>query len=89
MMLFFQQWYGELLKLFARRRTYIGFGAFVALEIAHSLALIKKFGLGPMQRPFAGSGENVSTTSPRSRWPASSWAFPSFCSERFTSAHGR
>jgi len=34
MNLFFQQWQGELLKLFARRRTYIGFAAFLALEIA-------------------------------------------------------
>jgi ABC-2 type transport system permease protein len=33
MTLFFQQWQGELLKLFARRRTYIGFGAFLLLEI--------------------------------------------------------
>ena len=40
MILFFQQWYGELLKLFARRRTYIGFGAFVALEVL-LLLLIK------------------------------------------------
>lgn len=57
MTLFFQQWYGELLKLFARRRTYIGFGAFVALQILVFL-LIKKFGL-PTQRLIAGSGENV------------------------------
>ena len=34
MSLFFQQWQGELLKLFARRRTYIGFAAFLALEVA-------------------------------------------------------
>jgi len=33
MILFLRQWQGELLKLFARRRTYIGFGAFLALEI--------------------------------------------------------
>lgn len=33
MILFFRQWQGELLKLFARRRTYIGFGAFLVLEI--------------------------------------------------------
>ncbi len=32
-MLFFRQWQGELLKLFARRRTFIGFGAFLLLEI--------------------------------------------------------
>lgn len=57
MILFFQQWYGELLKLFARRRTYIGFGAFVALQVIVFL-LIKKFGL-PTQRLIAGAGENV------------------------------
>ncbi len=33
MILFFRQWQGELLKLFARQRTYIGFGAFLLLEI--------------------------------------------------------
>ncbi|MES2505344.1 MAG: ABC transporter permease [Verrucomicrobiota bacterium] len=32
MTLFFRQWQGELLKLFARRRTFIGFGVFLALE---------------------------------------------------------
>lgn len=57
MMLFFQQWYSELLKLFARRRTYIGFGCFVVLQILVFM-LIKKFGL-PTQRLIAGAGENV------------------------------
>jgi len=33
MILFFHQWQGELLKLFARQRTYIGFAAFLALEL--------------------------------------------------------
>ncbi|HET6409425.1 MAG TPA: ABC transporter permease [Chthoniobacteraceae bacterium] len=33
MMLFFHQLGGELAKLFARKRTYIGFAAFMALEI--------------------------------------------------------
>lgn len=33
MTLFFRQWQGELLKLFARRRTFIGFGAFLLFEI--------------------------------------------------------
>lgn len=58
MSLFFNQWYSELLKLFARRRTYIGFGAFVLLQILIFM-LVKKFGL-PTQRLIAGSGENVS-----------------------------
>jgi len=57
MMLFFQQWRGELLKLFARRRTYLGFGAFVLLQTVLFL-LFKKFGF-PAQRFIAGSGENV------------------------------
>lgn len=57
MMLFFQQWYGELLKLFARRRTYIGFGAFVALEVL-LLLLIKRFGMGPIQKAIVGSGQS-------------------------------
>jgi ABC-2 type transport system permease protein len=33
MSLFFLQLHGELWKLFARKRTYLGFGAFLALEI--------------------------------------------------------
>lgn len=33
MILFFRQWQGELLKLFAKRRTFIGFGAFLLFEI--------------------------------------------------------
>jgi ABC-2 type transport system permease protein len=57
MTLFFQQWYGELLKLFARRRTYIGCGAFVALEIV-ILLLIKRFGMGPIQKAIVGSGQS-------------------------------
>lgn len=58
MMLFFQQWRGELLKLFARRRTYLGFGAFVLLEVL-ILWLIKVKGLGPVQRAIMGSGESM------------------------------
>jgi ABC-2 type transport system permease protein len=58
MILFFQQWRGELLKLFARRRTYIGFGAFVLLELL-ILWLIKVKGLGPVQKAIVGSGENM------------------------------
>ncbi len=57
MTLFLQQWYGELLKLFARQRTYIGFGAFVALELL-ILMLIKKFGMGPIQKAIVGSGQS-------------------------------
>lgn len=57
MSLFLHQWYSELLKLFARRRTYIGFGAFVLLQILIFM-LVKRFGL-PTQRLIAGSGENV------------------------------
>jgi ABC-2 type transport system permease protein len=58
MMLFFQQWRGELLKLFARRRTYLGFGAFVLLEML-ILWFIKVKGLGPVQRAIVGSGESM------------------------------
>ena len=39
MFLFFQQWRAECLKLLARKRTYLGFGAFLALEAA-VLALV-------------------------------------------------
>lgn len=57
-MLFFTQWSGEWLKLFARRRTYIGFGVFIVLELL-ILWLVQVKGLGPMQRAILGSGENV------------------------------
>jgi ABC-2 type transport system permease protein len=58
MMLFFQQWSGELLKLFARRRTYIGFGVFVVLELL-IFWLVQVKGMGPIQQAILGSGENV------------------------------
>ena len=58
MMLFLQQWRGELTKLFARRRTYIGFGVFVVLE-ALILWLIQVKGIGPVQRAIVGSGESM------------------------------
>jgi len=58
MTLFFQQWYGEVLKLFARRRTYIGFGAFVVLELM-ILWLIKRKGPFLMRQAILGSGENL------------------------------
>ncbi|HRJ08155.1 MAG TPA: ABC transporter permease [Prosthecobacter sp.] len=48
MSLFLQQWQGELLKLFARRRTYIGFGAFLLLEIV----LLVVFRLQGVERIF-------------------------------------
>lgn len=58
MSLFFNQWYSELLKLFARRRTYIGFGAFVALQVL--LFLIFRKNGPPMKSIISGSGENMS-----------------------------
>lgn len=48
MILFFRQWQGELLKLFARRRTFIGFGAFLLLEIV----LLIVFRLQGVERIF-------------------------------------
>lgn len=57
MMLFLHQWYSELLKLFARRRTYIGFGAFVLLQTLIFI-IIKRKGF-PGQKIIAGSGESV------------------------------
>jgi hypothetical protein len=65
MTLFFQQWYGELLKLFARRRTYIGFGAFVALEIIILFLLIKTIRHGTDSKADRRLRENSSTIFPR------------------------
>lgn len=57
MSLFFQQWHGELLKLFARRRTYIGFGAFILLQML-IFWMVKKHGF-LNQKAIAGSGESL------------------------------
>ncbi len=48
MLLFSQQLGGELRKLFARKRTYIGFGAFVAVE----LLVLVLFQLPKVQRSY-------------------------------------
>jgi len=50
MSLFFLQLRGELWKLFARKRTYIGFGAFFALEIV----ILLLFQLPKVQRAWRG-----------------------------------
>lgn len=55
MRLFLQQWKGELLKLFIRRRTYIGFAAFVALELA-LLLLARLQGVGRFLGRISGRG---------------------------------
>ncbi|MEP6670344.1 MAG: ABC transporter permease subunit [Chthoniobacter sp.] len=48
MILFFRQLWGELWKLFARKRTYIGFVAFLALEVI----ILILYQLPPVQRSF-------------------------------------
>jgi ABC-2 type transport system permease protein len=48
--LFFLQLRGELYKLFARKRTYIGFGVYVALEIA----ILALFQIPKVRRTFPG-----------------------------------
>jgi len=48
MSLFFLQLHGELWKLFARKRTYIGFGAFFGLEVV----ILILFQLPKVQRSF-------------------------------------
>jgi ABC-2 type transport system permease protein len=50
MSLFFLQLRGELIKLFARKRTYIGFGAFFALEVV----ILILFQLPKVQRAWRG-----------------------------------
>lgn len=56
MTLFFQQWMGELTKLFARRRTYIGFAAFVALELV-LLVVLRMKGIEKAFARISGKGE--------------------------------
>ena len=48
--LFFLQLKGELRKLFARKRTYIGFGAYIALEVA----ILALFQIPKVRRAFPG-----------------------------------
>jgi ABC-2 type transport system permease protein len=48
MSLFLPQFFGELRKLFARRRTYIGFGAFLLVEVL----ILVLFQLPKVQRSF-------------------------------------
>jgi ABC-2 type transport system permease protein len=56
MTLFFQQWSGELLKLFARKRTYIGFGAFILLEIALLITFRLRGGERWFEKLISGQG---------------------------------
>ena len=55
MSLFFLQLRGELWKLFARKRTYLGFGAFLALEIV----ILLLFQLPGVQRTYRQLLENA------------------------------
>ncbi len=62
MMLFLQQWRGELTKLFARRRTYIGFGVFVVLEaLILWLIQIKGAGANFFQRLTLAAGDSTNS----------------------------
>ncbi len=58
MILFFRQWQGELIKLFARRRTYIGFGAFLALEIVLLIVMRLKGTESFFQRLISRQGQS-------------------------------
>jgi ABC-2 type transport system permease protein len=57
MRLFFLQWSGELLKLFARKRTYIGFGAFILLEIVILVLFRLRGGERWFDRMISGQGK--------------------------------
>src|SRR5215218_266157 len=50
MRLFYLQLRGELVKLFARKRTYIGFGAYIVLEII----ILALFQIPKVRRTFPG-----------------------------------
>lgn len=60
----FPQLRGELLKLFARRRTYIGFGAFVLVELLflflHYMPFVKRFLQNQIERNGYGFGDYFS-----------------------------
>lgn len=51
MTLFFRQFYCELFKLFARKRTWMGFAAFLALELI-VLILLQSFGDASFRKSF-------------------------------------
>lgn len=55
MSLFFHQLYGELWKLFARKRTHLGFGVFFSLEIL----ILLLFQIPAIQRSFGRMVERV------------------------------
>ena len=57
MRLFLQQWRAELWKLFARKRTYLGFGAFVLLEIVVFVLFHLKGGENWMRMMIQKNGE--------------------------------
>lgn len=58
MRLFFTQWRAELWKLFARKRTYLGFGAFVLLEFVIYFLLSQDFGNRWLRTIIQRSGES-------------------------------
>ena len=58
MILFFRQWQGELLKLFARRRTFIGFGAFLLLEAVILIVFRLKGGENFFERMISRQGQS-------------------------------
>ena len=57
MSLFFRQWSAEMWKLFARKRTYLGFGAFVLLEIVVFVLFHLKGGENWMRMMIQRNGE--------------------------------
>lgn len=61
MRLFFNQLRGELRKLFSRKRTYIGFGAFLVLELAILVLLQMPSARGGMKRMIDGAGYDAAT----------------------------
>ncbi len=89
MNLFWLQLRGETRKLFARKRTFIGFGAFLVFEIV-VLFLLR---LPPVQRSLSGAIERMGYDPTQylsvSRWVCSLWRGQSFCSKRYSSRWSR
>ena len=79
MKLFFIQWRAELHKLIARKRTFLGFGAFVLLEIVMLILVTVQGGRAGSGASSRMRGRYSKSTSPVSR------SVTSCCASRFFS----
>jgi len=83
MSLFFLQMRNELHKLFARKRTYLGFAAFVAVEILLLLLLNLPKPKAGFRKLIEQNGYGFDSISPAPPWACSCSCGRPFCWARF------